>query len=310
MALLDHPSTRPLLAAATGALCLSLAACGGGGGSTTVSGGTTSDSTTPATTSATTVPPTTTTSPSTSSSSSSSNAAADFKAGQCYDDTTSWSLVACTQPHKLEITAVVNTTKDAGDIVKRGVLRNWTCNNVLPGYLGSNSAGFSRILGQPVPTVVDTGSAKHIVCAAALAKADDSGYEQISYRLHNRVKDKGYLPYRICTSDRPSKVDSPKIVPCTQPHKSETIGGYVIGKPDGKYPGSAPTDRLALSKCTPLAKTYLGTVRSDVIAASNHTGAPGWKQGTTLTACFVEVTTGTVMKPLKGMKNQPLSKFR
>lgn len=307
MALSDHRTTRPMLAVATiSSMCLGLAACG--------SSGSPSVSTPPATTSTSTAAPSTTTSSPTTSSASetggSTTAAADFEVGQCYDDTANWTPAPCTQQHKLEITAIVKTTQYAGDAVKRGVLRTWTCNNVVAGYVGSPSAGFSRILGQPVPTAVDTGAGTHIVCAAAVAKADDSGYEEIGYRLKNRIKDKGYVDYRICTSDRPSKSDSPKIVPCTDPHKAETIGGYVIGRPDSRYPGSKAVDKSALAKCVPLARTYLGTTRGDVIAAANSTGRSGWQQGTTMTACFVEATNGTFVKPLRGMKNQPLSKFR
>lgn len=318
MALTDHRTRRPMLAVATlSTLCLGLSACGGSDDSPTVAApSTTSSTSTAAPTSSSSVP--TESAPSTSETSSSATSSsdggdtitADFQPGQCYDDTVNWKLTPCDQTHKLEISAVVKTTEHADDLVKRGVLRTWTCNDKLAGYLGSPSAGFSRVLGQPVPTAVDPNSDKEIVCAAAVVKPDDSGYEEITYSLKNRIKDKGYVDYRICTSDRPSKSDSPKIVPCTDPHKAETIGGYVIGKPDGKYPGSKAVDKAALKHCVPLAKKYLGTVRGDVIAAANSTGRKGWREGTTMTACFVEATHGTFTKPLKGMKDKPLSKFR
>lgn len=311
MAILDHRTTRPLLAtAAAGALCLGLGACGGGG-STSVSGAAGTSSSAAPSTAASTTPDPTTSSPSTSTTSESgSPAAADLKVGQCYDNTEDWSLIPCTQSHQLEISAIVDTTKDADDILKRGILRTWTCNNVVAGYVGSPTAAFSLVLGQPVPAAVDTGSSTHIACAIAEAKADDSGYQELTHSLKNIVKDKGYLPFRICTSDRPSRTDSPKIVPCTKPHKAETVGGYVVGKADGKYPGDKAVTKAALAKCEPLAKRYLGTVRSDVIAAVNSTGKAGWERGTTMTACFVEATTGTFVKPLKGMKDKPLSAFQ
>lgn len=316
MAMTDHRTTRPLLAvAAIGSLCLGLTACGGSSGSISVSppsqaatgssAAPTSDASSPSTSSS--AP---TSSEATPSTSDSTAAAGDFKVGQCIGDTIDWATAPCDQPHKMEIMAVVKTSKDADDIIKRGRLRTWTCNNQLAGYLGSPSAGFSRILAQPVPAASDPKANQQIVCAAASVKPDDSGYEEISYQLKNRIKKVGYIPYRICTSDRPSKTDSPKIVPCTEPHKAETIGGYVIGKADGKPPTSKVVDKLALSKCVPLAKSYLGGTRGDVIAAANSTGSSGWKQGTTMTACFVEATSGTFTKPLKGMKNKPLSAYK
>lgn len=315
MALIHHRPTRPLLAVATiSTLCLGLAACGGSDSSLTVTPGTSTSSSTSA--APTPDPSTSSTSPSsessTSSSESSSSSAATtaYKAGQCLDNTIDWGTASCDQPHKLEVISVVKTSKDADDIVKRGVLRTWSCNNALAGYLGSPSSGFARILAQPVPASTDPNAAHQIVCAAAVTKPDDSGYEEISYRLKNRIKDKGYTNYRICTSDRPSKTDSPHIVPCTQAHKAETIGGYVIGKADGKYPGSKTVDKRALAKCVPLAKTYLGGARGDVIASANSTGKSGWQRGTTMTACFVEATKGTFTKPLKGMKNKPLSAYK
>lgn len=318
MAMTDHRTTRPLLAVATiGAVCFALTGCGGGDSPTVAPPSST------ATSAATASPSTDAGSPSTdpssessesssttSESSSSSATTATFKVGQCIGDTIDWATAPCGQPHKMEIMAVVKTTKDANDIIKRGRLRTWTCNNELAGYLGSPSAGFSRILAQPVPAASDPKANQEIVCAAASVKGDDSGYEEISYPLKNRIKKVGYTPYRICTSDRPSKTDSPKIVPCTDRHKAETIGGYVIGKADGKPPTSKAVDKLALGKCVPLAKTYLGGTRGDVIAAANSTGSAGWKRGTTMTACFVEATKGTFSKPLKGMKNKPLSQYQ
>jgi hypothetical protein len=313
MAFADRRMTRPMLAIATiSTVCLGLTACGGNDSPTVAPPTVTSSSS-----ASTAASPSTSTSESSpespdagASTSSGDAVTADFRPGQCYDDTTHWSLTSCTQSHELEIIAVVKTSAHSGDIVKRGILRTWTCNNVVSRYLGSPSAAFSLILGQPVPAAVDTGSDSHIVCAAAVSKPDDSGYQEISYRLKNRIKQTGYVPYRICTSDRPSQDDSPKIVPCSDPHKAETIGGFVIGKADGKYPGSKAVDQAALRHCVPLARTYLGTVRGDVIAAANSTGRSGWQQGTTMTACFVETTTGSFLKPLKGMKHQPLSKFR
>lgn len=299
----DHRPTRPLLAvAAVGTLCLGLTACGGSE----------SPSVTPPTETTTTssAAPTSETSSSSSPPSSSTTEAAAFKPGQCLDDTINWQLVPCGKQHKLEVISVVKTSKDADDIIKRGVLRTWTCNNELAKYVGTSSGAFSRILDQPVPAAVDTGAAHQIVCAAAVSKPDDSGYEEINYPLKNRIKDKGYLDYRICTKERPSKVDSPDIVPCTEPHRGETIGGYVIGKADGKYPGSKTVGNRALKKCVPLAKSYLGGTRGDVIAAANSTGPSGWERGTTMTACFVETAKGTFTKPLKGIKNKPISMYR
>lgn len=314
MALTDHRPTRPMLAVATiSAVCLGLAACGGQDSPTVAAPPSTSTASAvqpaPDTTS-TSQDPTASSGPSSASTGGGDTVAAHFEPGQCYDDTVNWKLTPCDQSHELEITKVVKTARDSGNLVKRGVLRTWTCNDAVAPYVGSPSAGFSRILGEPVPTAVDPNSADDIVCAAALAKPDDSGYEEITYSLKNRIKDKGYVDYRICTQDRPSRSDSPRIVPCTQPHRAETIGGYVIGRPNGKYPGGQAVDHAALKHCVPLAKTYLGTTRSDVIAAANSTGRSGWEEGTTMTACFVEVTNGTFVKPLKDMKDQPLSKFR
>ncbi len=299
MAMTHHRTTRPLLAVATiGTLSVGLNACGG------------NDS------SAVTAPPQTTTTSSTSPASeptpstSSAGEPAAFKVGQCLDGTENWQVTPCNQQHELEVMSIATTSKDADDTIKRGVLRTWTCNNELAKYVGDPSAAFSRILDQPVPAEVDSGASHRIVCAAAVAKPDDSGYESINYTLKNRIRDKGYVPYRICTKERASKTDSPSIVPCTDPHRAETIGGYVIGTPDGKYPGSKTVDQRALQKCVPLAAKYLGADRSDVIAASNSTAAHGWKHGTTLTACFVEATSGTFTKPLKGIKNNPLSQYK
>ena len=309
MSLTDRPTARPLLAAVTaGIACLGLAACGGSDDSPTVSAPTT-------TTTTSSVPATPSSSPTTDETSSApatgDTKTSDFQVGQCYDDTTNWSLTPCSQPHKLEISAVVKTTQYANDIVKRGVLRTWTCNNKVAGYVGGGpSSAFSLILSQPVPTAVDTKSGEQIACAVAEQSPDDSGYQELTTPLKNRIAHKGYVPYRLCTSDRPSKTDSPKIVPCTEPHQAETIGGFVIGKPDGKYPGTKAVNKAALSHCVPLAKKYLGAVRSDIIASANSTGQNGWSQGTTMTACFAESTKGNIAKPLKGIKQQPLSKFQ
>lgn len=318
MALTDRRTTRPLLGvAALSTACLGLAACGGSDSpavtppaSAPTSAVQTSGSG-PSSPATSTPPESSSATASSSSSTTTTSAAADFKVGQCLDNTVNWAATPCDQQHKMEVIAVVQSSKDADDLVKRGVLRNWTCNNELAKYLGSPSSGFARILAQPVPAASDPDSASHrIVCAAAVSKPDDSGYEEIDYRLKNRIKDKGYTPYRICTRERPSQTDSPNIVPCTTAHKAETIGGYIIGKPDGKYPGSKTVDKRALAKCVPLAKKYLGTVRNDVIASANSTGKPGWEKGTTMTACFVEATKGTFTKPLKGMQNKPLSQYK
>jgi len=314
MALTNHRLRRPLLAVATiSTACFGLAACGGSDSPSVAvpTGPSTSASGTPSSgASSASQAPTTSSSATSSAAETGDTVTSDFEAGQCFDDTINWNLTPCGRPHKLEITAVVKTRKYADNLVKRGVLRTWTCNNVVASYVGSPSAGFSRILGQPVPTAIDPNSGKEIVCAAAVDRPDDKGYEQITYPLKNRIKDKGYVDYRICTSDRPSQSDAPKIVPCTKPHMAETTGGYVIGKPDGKYPGGRAVDRVALKRCVPLAKRYLGTTRSDVIAAANSSGKTSWGQGMTMTACFVETTKGTFLKPLKGMQDKPLSKFQ
>lgn len=319
MALTDHRTMRPLLAFATiGTLCLGLAACGGSDSPTVVAptaDGTSATSTADPTSPSTSASSSSDTSPGSSSapsspSSTDTTSAVAFAPGQCIDDTTNWQVIPCSRKHELEIMSVVKTTKDADDIVKRGVLRTWTCNNEVAAYVGSPSGAFSRILDQAVPAAADPNAAEQIVCAIGVAKPDDSGYEEITYGLKNRLKQTGYTDYRICTSDRPSKTDSPHIVPCSRPHKAETIGGYVIGAADGTYPGSAEVDKRALKKCVPLAKSYLGGTRGDVIAAVNSTGREGWKRGTTLTACFVEATQGTFGKPLQGIKNKPLSQYR
>lgn len=304
MVLTDHRTARPLLAGATlGILCLGLAACGestslsvtppaesSSSSASASSGGSDTDADAP--------------------SSSSDSATTDFKVGQCLIDTVDWEAAPCDQQHKMEVTSVVKSSKDADDIVERDKLRTWTCNNELAKYLGSPSSAFGRMLAQPVPAAVDPEAAHRIVCVTALSKPDDSGYEQIDYRLKNRIKDKGYTPYRICTSNRPSKTGVPHIVPCTRAHKAETVGGYVIGKADGKYPGGKVVDKRALAKCVPLTKKYLGATRQDVIATVNSTSKTGWQRGITLTACFAEATDGTFLKPLQGIKNKPLSAYK
>ncbi|NNG39370.1 hypothetical protein HJ588_08785 [Flexivirga sp. ID2601S] len=301
---------------AAGAACLALAACGSDGGTVSVSAPSTTASTGPsagssASSGATTPGSSGSSAGSAAPSGSGASAEADFAPGQCYDNTVNWKLTPCDQKHKLEITQVVTNDQYADDVQKRSVLRTWTCNNALGGYLGDPAGYFSLVLAQPVPTSADPKNAGRIVCAAAVTKNDDSGYDQITYPIKNLLKDKGYVDYRICTPERPSQSDSPKIVPCTEPHAAETIGGYVIGQANTPYPGEAATDKISLDKCKALAKTYLGGVeRKDVVAASNHSGPGPWGRGTTLTACFVESTNGKFVKPLKDMKNQPLSKFQ
>lgn len=304
---------RVQVTVAAAAVGLVLAGCGGGGGSVSVG----APSSTAATPSSAAAPQTSTeTSPDTSSpastqSSSSVAQQADFAVGQCYNDTVNWQLTSCDQDHKLEISAVVDNDKFTSDLTKRSNLRTWTCNSKMGGYLGSTSGYYSRILSQPVPSSVDSKTTSRIVCAVALVKADDSGYQVIDYALKNTFKTKGYAPYRLCTPQRPSSTDSPTIVPCSEKHKGEMIGGYVIGKANSKYPGEAKVDKVAYDKCKTLAKRYLGGVtRSDVVPASNHSGAGPWAEGITLTGCFVEVTKGTVVKPLKNIKKQSLSKFQ
>ncbi len=288
---------------AAGAACLALAACGSDGGTVSV--------TAPSTTSSAPTAPSSSPNTSTAPSEPATSAAADFAPGQCYDDTVNWQLTPCDQEHKMEITKVVPTSQYNDDVKKRSVLRTWTCNDVLGDYVGNQAGYFSRVLAQPVPTSADPKNTSRIVCATAVTKDDDSGYEKITYPIKNLLKDKGYVDYRVCTPDRPSQSDSPTIVPCSQPHAAETIGGYVIGKANTPYPGEAATDKIAYDKCKTLAKTYLGGVeRKDVVAASNHSGPGPWGRGTTLTACFVEATNGKFVKPLKDMKNQPLSKYQ
>lgn len=307
----DHRMARPVLtAAAIGAWSLGLSACGGSG-SLAVTPPQAASTSSAAPTSRTSSPAEPA-SPSSSGTAPSTNDATPvaFKVGQCLTDTTAWEITPCEQQHKLEVMSIVKTAQHTGDPIKRGVLRTWTCNNELATYVGQSSAAFSRILDEPVPATLDPGSSQQIICAAAVAKPDDSGYQEIDYTLKNRIRDKGYVDYRICTKERPSRTDSPTIVPCTQPHRAETIGGYVIGRPDGQYPGSKTVDRRALKKCIPLADRYIGASRSDLIAATNSTGPAGWKKGTTMTACFVEATKGTFTKPLQGIKNKPLSQYR
>lgn len=312
MAMTDHRMTRPALTAATiGALSLGLSACGGPG-SLAVAPPSRAVSTSSAAPTSRTSSPAEPASPRSSETAPSTNDATPvaFKVGQCLTDTTAWEITPCEQRHKLEVMSIVTMSQQADDISKRGVLRTWTCNNELAKYVGESSGAFSRILDQPVPATPDSQSSQPIICAAAVAKPDDSGYEEITYPLKNRIRDKGYVAYRICTRERPSTTDSPKIVPCAQPHRAETIGGYVIGRPDGRYPGSKTVDQRALKKCVPLADKYIGATRSDLVAAANSTGPSGWKQGTTMTACFVETTKGTFTKPLQGIKNKPLSQYR
>lgn len=313
MAMTDHRMTRPALTAATvGALSLGLSGCGGSGSLAVAPPSRVVSTSSAAPASATSSPPghTSPTSSETARGTSVAATPAALKVGQCLTDTSAWQITPCEQRHELEVMSIVTTSEQADDVIKRGVLRTWTCNNELAKYVGESSGAFSRILDQPVPATLDSESSQPIICAAAVAKPDDSGYEEIAYPLKNRIKDKGYVDYRICTKERPSTTGSPNIVPCTQPHRAETIGGYVIGRPDGRYPGSKAVDQRALKKCVPLADKYIGASRSDLVAAANSTGPSGWKQGTTMTACFVETTKGTFTKPLKGIKNKPLSQYR
>lgn len=274
--------------------CVGLAGCGGSGSvavSSTAAPGTTSSSSTVATS--------TSTAPS-----------HQYVVGQCYRDD-GWQLTPCTQPHEKEITAVVRTTRYADDLVKRGVLRTWTCNHVLPGYVGSSSAGFSRIFATSVPTAQVPDADEQIVCAASVDKPDDSGAQTVTYSVRNRIKEKGYLPYRLCTKERPSEADSLTFVSCNKPHRAETTGGFVLGAPNGKYPGRKAAESDATAECLPLDRAYLGVAHtSQVTAYSSITGKNGWERGTTLVACFIEAKKGTFVKPLKGMKHRPLSDFR
>lgn len=277
--------------------CVGLVGCGGGSGPVAVTSAATQDTA-----------PTT----GTVATSSSSAPAQQYVVGQCYRDD-GWQLTPCTQPHEKEITAVVDTTRYADDMVMRGVLRTWTCNNVLPGYVGSSTAGFSRIFATSVPTADVPDPDKQIVCAASVDKPDDSGAQTVSYTVRNRIKDKGYVPYRLCTKERPSTTtsDSLTFISCNEPHRAETTGGLVLGSPDGRYPGLKTAQSDATNECLPLDRTYLGVEHTtQVTAYSSITGKTGWERGTTLVGCFIESTKGTFVKPLKGMKHQPLSKFR
>jgi len=276
--------------------CVGLAGCGGGSSATVSS--VAAPSSAPGT--------------GTVATSTSSAPVQNYVVGQCYRDD-GWQLTPCTQPHQKEITAVVDTSQYADDMVMRGVLRTWTCNNVLPGYVGSSSAGFSRIFATWVPTADVPDPTQQIVCAASVGKPDDSGAQTVTYTVRNRIKDQGYVPYRLCTKERPSTTttDSLTFVSCKKPHRAETTGGFVLGAPNGRYPGLATAQSDATNECLPLDRTYLGVEHTtQVTAYSSITGRTGWERGITLVGCFIESKKGTFVKPLKGMKHQPLAHFR
>ncbi|TQJ13971.1 putative regulator of septum formation [Yimella lutea] len=301
------------MAGVAAAAMLTLSACGGGDAPTIGTGpGTSGNGGLP--TSATSTAPSSPASPTASSPTSSSPTSSSptseprtFAAGDCLESSRDPKKVDCSQPHKLEVTAVVPNSEHTGDLVKRASLRNYTCQGEAPKYTGGPAFG-TILISDQVGTSADPKSGEQFVCLVAKTTADDSGYESVQGSLKGIVTKEGLAKYAFCTTDKASG-DPGKIIPCTQPHVSESFGGFQ-NTPFGPYPGEDKMKKTALDKCRQMGKDFLGSTRGDIVISQNSSGPNPWAKGTQLTACFVQTDGTKVTKTMKGIGNKPLSSLK
>lgn len=235
-----------------------------------------------------------------STSSTSSAADKTFPVGQCLGDRPSYTPVDCTTPHPFEVAGTVQSSEHAGDLIKRGKLRENACDRIGAAYLGSEALAISRIAVAALPTVADPKNSERIVCIVSELNPSLKGHAPHTTTLKGSIAGTAVANYGICLKGRASD-DKVEIVPCSQPHMSQGIGGRIQAKPSD--PGDKAVAAAALKFCQPIGHTFLGTkTRRDVIPSQNS--------GPELTGCFVEVTSGTVTKSLAGIGSKPLSAYR
>ncbi|NHN55706.1 hypothetical protein G9U51_07945 [Calidifontibacter sp. DB0510] len=210
--------------------------------------------------------------------------------------TKDYSVTPCTSGHKLEVSAIVDGTAYAKDLIKRKAWANFTCQQQAYGYLGG-SVNATRFIADSVPTSASPDPNK-LICLIALTKEDDSGYEIVTTANKGALKPAGaFNKYKLCIKGRASD-DNPVIIGCDEPHASEAVGAKLTAPFGAPFPGPSIAQQ-AQAFCRPQVKKYLGNVeRSDLVVAENHAGEPNWtKQGNQLYVCFVQTADG---KPIKG----------
>lgn len=288
-----------------------LAGCGGDDGGPTVvpnsvSPSTSSESST--STAASSASSSSSSSTPSSTPSSTSSAPAELVVGDCLMYST-YEKVDCSRPHDMEVSALVPNKEYANDLVKRNALRSYTCLTEAAKYTGGPGYG-TRFLSQGISASKDPKSAERIACVVMLYNETDTGIEKVSRSVKNAVKTDGFEKYQLCTSLPPSG-DKVKMVPCSQPHVAESIGGFITGKFGDAYPGLDKHNANMLKQCRPYAQRYLGAQRRDIVASQNSSPASGWKRGQPITACFVETVGGVkVTKSMKGIGNKPLGSLK
>lgn len=256
----------------------------------------------------------TTESETSSSTSSRAPANAALKTGDCIGPKSSnYPKVDCATAHDFEVMSVVKSANHSGDLVKRGAWSTAVCNAEGGKYLGNEGHPVSRITVRPIAPTADAKNASQIVCLAGEYRSSLKGLVPLTGKatLKNKLKGDSFFDYRICAKNRVSTSDDVEVVPCSEPHSSEGVGGRLNGKPGGTFPGEDKINPAGLKYCVPLAHKFLGTkTRKDIVPSINSGGPGPWSRGQMITGCFVEVTSGTVKKSLKGITTKSIASYR
>lgn len=247
----------------------------------------------------------------TASASTSSEPARTLQVGQCLGEKPDMNTVDCSARHTYEVSAVVQDATAAGDLIKRGKHLEKLCRGKAAEYYGSPSFLATRLASGSVPSQVNPQADSRVVC---VVMQDDAKLEKADNAVVGSLK--GVLAsgdlgqWRLCVKERVSQIGAVSFIPCSQPHASETVSARVTGSATIPYPGGDKVNALALAYCRPQVEKYIGARRPDVVPAQNSGTAEAWREGTMITACFAEVTTGTVKREVKGIKNAPLEAYR
>lgn len=296
---------RNALTIGIAAVALSLTAACNSGDGPTVAGSpsaSTPSASTPPTSSASATAPSTT----------SSWSAKSLAVGECLTEQPAFALAACESGHTYEVYAVIPNSDNAGDLIKRTAMGNALCQQAAVTFLGSAAFPVTRMEAGPLPTTADPQSSSRYVCVASEYGADlKMRNTAVTGSLKGKLAGEGFYGYRYCLKERASKTNNVTLVPCTEPHQSEPTGGFLSGQPGQAFPGEAPIQKKAQSYCTPVGQKFLGTkTRRDIVASQNSGGRGPWSKGVMVSTCFVEVTSGTVTKTMRGILNKPLTSYR
>lgn len=235
--------------------------------------------------------------------------------GECYTDTDEMTTeVACDTAHDVEVVAVKPDTKYADDPLKRAAHRQHQCFVEGDEFVGAPSAA-TRLVILPITTGNHPAAATHLICGAFVAAptlSEDATFPDLTKSLRNVLKGDGYDEYKLCYAGRASDDDMGKVVPCDEPHASESFtlvpGGS--GDPDAKFPGLEALNKKALPQCRKAGAKYVEG-RKDITIAANAGGANSWREGFRQVGCFLQTTDGSkVTKSLLKAGKTPVSELR